>query len=208
MIYRRPPERVDRLASHVSAKHAHSLRVLDFGTATHVSKQMVEQICKTCTRLEELRLCLSKDSLVCIFFFTGNKPLSHQAIDPSASAFMLRRSLLTMLVPGHRPDPRSQPPLPPHRRIPPQELGHSPSIQYRVHSNTRISMRQVPWALERIARVYEDVPAHARSDTSRGAAWALALDLDQRYLLGGARMGSCDRRYESNLLATIVLVES
>ncbi|KAL1668866.1 hypothetical protein GGF50DRAFT_45420 [Schizophyllum commune] len=82
---------VDGLASHVSAKHAHSLRVLDFGTATHVSKQMVEQICKTCTRLEELRLCLSKDSLDIVRTHVASLPYLHTA------AFLLKNSVILPL---------------------------------------------------------------------------------------------------------------
>ncbi|KAL1733304.1 hypothetical protein EV714DRAFT_205083 [Schizophyllum commune] len=82
---------VDGLASHVSAKHAHSLRVLDLGTATHVSKQMVEQICKTCTRLEELRLCLSKDSLDVVRTHVASLPYLHTA------AFLLKNSVILPL---------------------------------------------------------------------------------------------------------------
>ena len=113
-----------------------------------------------------------------------------------------------MLVPGRRPDPRSHPTLPPHRRIPPQELGHSPSVQHRVHPNTRVSMRQVSRASEGIGWLSGDVAGHAGSDSLRGAARALALDLGQRYILGGARMDSCDWRYDADLISTTVPVES
>lgn len=55
---------VDGLVSHLVAKHADSLRILDLGTATYVSKRSVSQLCNALLKLERLCICLGTGGLL------------------------------------------------------------------------------------------------------------------------------------------------
>ncbi|KAL1743232.1 hypothetical protein HDZ31DRAFT_41431 [Schizophyllum fasciatum] len=74
-----PDDILRALISHLIAKHAKTLRVLDAGTATYVSKRMIRQLCSWCTGLEELHLCTGKASLAMLSTELHRMPHLHTA---------------------------------------------------------------------------------------------------------------------------------